>query len=199
MARPRSFSIDAATERAMQVFWQHGYDEAGLAELLDAMEIVRGSFYKAFGSKQALFLRVLERYDAEVVDRGVALLTDATMDGRERIAVFFSSALDAVRAGDRRGCLLCNTASGPVLEDEDVRDAVEAQMTRLADAFADALEADFPDEVAAGRKPAASSCTMSACACLGRGGFDAEAMLDGVRGLLGADQPWLADTADAVQ
>ena len=146
MARPRTFSIDDATDRAMQVFWERGYDESGLSELLDAMGIVRGSFYKAFGSKQALFLRVLERYDAERVAVGVALLTDETLPGPERIALFFANGLEAAQRGDRRGCLLCNTASGPVLDDEEVREAVAAQMESLAAGFRAALDSDDAGE-----------------------------------------------------
>ena len=199
MARPRTFDLDDATDRAMQVFWQHGYGDAGLAELLEAMGIVRGSFYKAFGSKQALFMRVLERYDRQVVDGGVALLTDASRPGRERIALFFASGLDAARAGDRRGCLLCNTASGPVLEDDEVRQAVEAQMARLTDAFAIALQDDIPDEVA--RRAEASRLLMHyvGLRVLGRGGVDADAMADGLRAVLGADTDGIVRTHDALQ
>ena len=170
MARPRSFSLDDATDRAMQVFWARGYDEAGLSELLDAMGIVRGSFYKAFGSKQALFLRVLSRYEADRVQGAVDLLTDATLPGPERIALFFAKGLEAIQAGDRRGCLLCNTASGPVLEDEEVREAVAAQMARLARAFEIAL-GDGEDAAGEARRLLMSYVGMQ---ILGRGGVDAK-------------------------
>jgi TetR/AcrR family transcriptional repressor of nem operon len=48
MARPREFDIDEALERAMNVFWSKGYEGASLQDLLDAMNIARGSLYKAF-------------------------------------------------------------------------------------------------------------------------------------------------------
>ena len=199
MARPRTFDLDEATDRAMQVFWQHGYEEAGLTELLEAMGIVRGSFYKAFGSKQALFLRVLERYDRQVVDGGVALLSDTSRPGPERIALFFSSGLDAARAGDRRGCLLCNAASGPVLEDDEVRRAVEAQLMRIAEGFATALEGEIADDAA--RRAEANRLLMHyvGLRVLGRGVLDIDAMSDGLRSVIGSRDGWIVHTHDALQ
>ena len=62
MARPREFEPAEAVEKAMQVFWQHGYEDASLPDLLNGMGLTRGSLYKAFGDKRQLFLRALERY-----------------------------------------------------------------------------------------------------------------------------------------
>ena len=63
MARPREFDIDEALERAMDVFWTKGYDGASLQDLLEAMNIARGSLYKAFQDKHSVYLAALDRYD----------------------------------------------------------------------------------------------------------------------------------------
>jgi AcrR family transcriptional regulator len=60
--RPRSFNEDAALEKAMHVFWRKGYDAAALSDLTKAMGINPPSLYAAFGNKESLFLKVLERY-----------------------------------------------------------------------------------------------------------------------------------------
>jgi AcrR family transcriptional regulator len=62
IGRPRGFDADAALERAMLVFWEHGYEGASLATLTDAMGISSTSVYAAFGNKEELFRKVLERY-----------------------------------------------------------------------------------------------------------------------------------------
>jgi AcrR family transcriptional regulator len=62
VGREREFDIDRALDRAMLVFWTKGYDGASLSELTTAMGIHRPSLYAAFGSKEELFVRVLERY-----------------------------------------------------------------------------------------------------------------------------------------
>jgi AcrR family transcriptional regulator len=61
--RPRSFDPDAVLEKALDVFWEHGYEGASIATLTEAMGISGKSLYAAFGSKEELFLAVLQRYE----------------------------------------------------------------------------------------------------------------------------------------
>src|SRR5580700_8501585 len=60
--RPRAFDPDVALERAMHVFWAKGYEGAALSDLTRAMRINRPSLYAAFGNKEQLFRKVLDRY-----------------------------------------------------------------------------------------------------------------------------------------
>jgi len=50
--RPLSFDRKEALTRAMEFFWNHGYDATGLTELLEYMGISRQSFYNTVGSKE---------------------------------------------------------------------------------------------------------------------------------------------------
>src|SRR6185369_12537216 len=60
--RPRSFDTETALERATEVFWRHGFQGASLAELTAATGLSKPSLYAAFGDKEALYLRCLQRY-----------------------------------------------------------------------------------------------------------------------------------------
>ncbi|MFE9888445.1 TetR/AcrR family transcriptional regulator [Streptomyces scopuliridis] len=62
IGRPRGFDAEEALERAMLVFWEHGYEGASLANLTNAMGISTTSMYAAFGNKEELFRKALERY-----------------------------------------------------------------------------------------------------------------------------------------
>ena len=64
IGRPRAFDIDEALDRAMKVFWQKGYEGASLPDLTKAMGINRPSLYAAFGNKEALFRKAIDRYVA---------------------------------------------------------------------------------------------------------------------------------------
>ncbi|WP_299296920.1 TetR/AcrR family transcriptional regulator [uncultured Tateyamaria sp.] len=152
MARPRTFNTDDAVEKAMQVFWTHGYEGASLPDLLEGMGLTRGSLYKAFTDKKTLFLKVLEHYEGQAVDSGVAVLESADIpNGADRIMTVFTGAYRAVTEGDQRGCLLCTAAAGPSTYDDEIAHAVSKGLGALRDGICVALQAspkheDMSDE-----------------------------------------------------
>ena len=60
--RPRIFAVDEALDRALHLFWEKGYEGTSLSDLTRAMGINRPSLYAAFGDKESLFRKVLDRY-----------------------------------------------------------------------------------------------------------------------------------------
>jgi AcrR family transcriptional regulator len=62
--RPRGFDRDAALRRAMEVFWERGYEGTSVSELTRAIGINAPSLYAAFGSKEELFRDAVALYDA---------------------------------------------------------------------------------------------------------------------------------------
>jgi AcrR family transcriptional regulator len=60
--RPREFNVDRALDGALRVFWLKGYDGASLSDLTKAMGINRPSMYAAFGNKEQLYRKTLDRY-----------------------------------------------------------------------------------------------------------------------------------------
>src|SRR5207237_3295974 len=62
VGRPRAFDVDEALDQALRVFWRKGYEGASLPDLTKAMGINRPSLYAAFGNKESLFRKALERY-----------------------------------------------------------------------------------------------------------------------------------------
>ena len=62
MGRPREFDVDKALDLALQVFWRKGYEGASMADLTETMGITKPSLYSAFGNKEELFRKALDRY-----------------------------------------------------------------------------------------------------------------------------------------
>jgi len=60
--RPRGFDEEQAIDSAMRVFWEKSYEGATMADLTEATGLNRSSIHAAFGSKEGLFLKVVERY-----------------------------------------------------------------------------------------------------------------------------------------
>ncbi|MEV6254491.1 TetR/AcrR family transcriptional regulator [Nocardia sp. NPDC051911] len=114
--RPRSFDIDSALDRALEVFWRYGYEGAALSDLTAAMGINRPSLYAAFGSKAELFDRALERY----VDGPGRYLTEAIElpTARAVAAAYLAGAIELTTGHDSPGCLSVRSAQacGPEAE-----------------------------------------------------------------------------------
>jgi len=109
LGRPRAFDPDAALDRAMHVFWAKGYEGASLSDLTRAMRINRPSLYAAFGNKERLFKKVLDRYmNGPVAWFGKALAAPKTRDVVEQI--FLGTARMAEDRRTPAGCLLVQGA-----------------------------------------------------------------------------------------
>jgi len=60
--RPRVFDPDEALDKALQIFWNRGYEGTSLAELTETLGVNKPSLYAAFGNKEELFMKALSRY-----------------------------------------------------------------------------------------------------------------------------------------
>jgi len=126
LGRPRAFDPDTALERAMHVFWAKGYEGAALSDLTRAMRINRPSLYGAFGNKEQLFRKVLDRYaSGPLAYFEKALAAEKARDVIEQI--LFGA---AKMAGDPRlpaGCLMvqgalaCGNTAGSVQKETAAR------------------------------------------------------------------------------
>ena len=121
IGRPRGFDADEALERAMRVFWEQGYEGASLTDLTDAMGITRTSMYAAFGNKEDLFRKALERYTEGPASYVLRALQEPT--ARQVATAFLNGAVRATtRPGCPTGCLgvqssLATGASGRTTRD----------------------------------------------------------------------------------
>src|SRR6202035_591078 len=109
--RPRSYDSDVALDCAAELFWAKGFTDTSLDDLSAAMGMGRPSIYNAFGDKEALFIRALERYrDTTGSSPLRAMETEDSI--RDAIDAFFHQIVEYATA-DRShlGCLLGSVAS----------------------------------------------------------------------------------------
>jgi len=133
--RTRQFDVDEALDRALEVFWRKGYEGATLPDLTSAMEINRPSLYAAFGNKEGLFRRALDRYDQRCRHMQRSLDAPTARGVAQRL---LRSAADALTDPKRpRGCLMvqgalsCGDSAEPVrLELCSRRASVETALRR---------------------------------------------------------------------
>lgn len=108
--RPRSFDAEQAIDTAQKLFQQKGYDGVGVADIGKALGITPPSFYNAFGSKAALFEKVVARYEGSFG----RFVPEALAGGGTVVAGLTRVLNDAARLYARRdgiaGCLVIDGA-----------------------------------------------------------------------------------------
>lgn len=148
VGRPRAFDPDQVLETAMRLFWDHGFDGVSISDLTTAAGINRRSLYAAFGSKEELFARAVERYVAGPGGFVVAALDQPT--AREVATAMLHGAADAYTdPGQPRGCLVIHGA----LAVGDDNEAVRADLAGRREAAVRQLACRFDDAQAAGELP----------------------------------------------
>src|SRR5882672_3762640 len=147
--RTRQFDVDEALDRALEVFWARGYEGATLPELTRAMRINRPSLYAAFGNKEQLFRKALDRYQTGPM----SFLTEALRKPTARAVVeaIFSGFVRMQRDRNKaRGCLVVSGALACGEEAEKVR----RELAQLRQAIVTALRERFERAVREGDLPA---------------------------------------------
>jgi AcrR family transcriptional regulator len=150
IGRPRTFDRDDALQRAVDVFWEHGYDATSVALLSQAMGISPPSLYSAFGDKRTLFLETLDRYLHTFGAFTARALTEEPTAHGAIARVLHEAAAAYTRPDHPRGCLLITAATNCTPQSDDIK----AHLRDLRIAGMNALEQKFTTAVGVRELPA---------------------------------------------
>lgn len=128
MAGTKQFNEDEVLNRAMLLFWRRGFGATSMQDIAQATGVLRGSLYHAYGDKQAIFLKIFERYKAWFLENVRAALDAPTAE--EALGRYLRFSIDTVTAADEddvtRGCLTTKTATDETAGDEAIRAALRS-------------------------------------------------------------------------
>ncbi|SFL60838.1 transcriptional regulator, TetR family [Bradyrhizobium sp. NFR13] len=153
LGRPREFDTDTALDLALHVFWRKGYEGASMADLTEAMGITKPSLYAAFGNKEDLFRKALDRY---VDGPGGYFRTGLKKPtAREAVEHILYESVEAVTDPKNPGCLAvqgalcCGDAAETIKQELTARRSKSEEDLRLR--FTRAIaEGDLPADADAG-------------------------------------------------
>jgi TetR/AcrR family transcriptional regulator, transcriptional repressor for nem operon len=88
---------------------QQGYHGTGLKEILDAVQIPKGSFYNYFGSKENFASEVIQHYINPFIEQLNVHLQDSDNDALSAILRYFNELITELEKAEfKGGCLLGN-------------------------------------------------------------------------------------------
>jgi len=139
MPRRKQFDPLEALQRAMELFWEKGYEATSVQDLLDGMGINRFSLYDTFQGKRELFEAALSRYLEEQVEPQVKKMREGP-EGYGSIRRYFDTLVArATGPAGWWGCLMVNTAVELAPRDRNAAKRVREFMEIIEDAFYRAL------------------------------------------------------------
>lgn len=121
--RPLGFDREAALQRAMLLFWRHGYEATSVSELVQAMGITPPSLYTAFGDKKGLFREAVRRYVSGPFTSEI-LIDGAGTSMEAAAALLQAAARGFTTEGTPAGCLLASATASVSAAASDVQDEV---------------------------------------------------------------------------
>jgi TetR/AcrR family transcriptional repressor of nem operon len=139
MSRTKEFDIDHALERAVEVFWENGYEATSMRELETRMGIGRQSLYDTFGDKKELFLKALERYrgNARQTLKATILEPDASLP---ELRTYFEGMVTRLTGkGSRNGCMVASAILEIGDSDAEISDQCRGNERAIKRAFTEVL------------------------------------------------------------
>jgi AcrR family transcriptional regulator len=156
--RPRSFDRAQALAKAMEVFWERGYEGTSLTDLTDAMGIERPSLYSAFGSKEKLFREAIDLYNRTESPAAQRMLETAPTARQAISAMLHNYAENYTQPDKPPGCMIVLAALLGTPQNRKVRDHLASHRRQSHEALRRRIE----DGIRAGDVPRGADATAIA-------------------------------------
>jgi AcrR family transcriptional regulator len=137
MGRPKNFSREGVLEKALPVFWKHGFADASLQELEKATGVNKSGLYAEFADKGDLYLESLRHY---LRKRQQEELLTAEPLGWKNIERFLK--LGPCSLEGQKGCFSVNSMNQFALLPPAAQEIVEKSRTLVKELIAKNVEAE---------------------------------------------------------
>ena len=107
--KPKQIKKDRLLDQGVLLLLEKGYHGTGLKEILDAVQIPKGSFYAYFHSKEQFAAEAINHYIAPFIVRLSTHLANPNLDGLAALRLYYTELIAEVEInGYKGGCLLGN-------------------------------------------------------------------------------------------
>jgi len=127
--------------KGVALLTEKGYHGTGLKEILDAVQVPKGSFYNYFSSKEEFCAEVVGHYIEPFIVQLDGHLQNPDLDALSALTHYFSELVaELEKAGFKGGCLLGNLMGEIGDTSELCREALQSAVNRYRDLLQAGLE-----------------------------------------------------------
>jgi AcrR family transcriptional regulator len=139
--RPKGFIPDEALDRAVEMFWEHGYEGVDVDRIARAVNVTKPALYREFGDKPTLLLRAVERYATYGAPRMAVF--QAEPDIYKAVTGFCEATVNTATGETCGGCMMAAAALGESERVTEIRSYLAQRLTAAADSFAKRFEKEM--------------------------------------------------------
>lgn len=126
--RPKVFDRDAALDKAMTLFWQHGYEATSLSDLVEATGAKAPTLYAEFTNKEGLFRAVLDRYISRFAAKHEAQLFCEEKTVEQALQDYFTAIATCYTSKDTPAwCFMINTSATLAASSKEIANTVKSR------------------------------------------------------------------------
>ncbi len=120
MPRVKQFCEKEVLQKAIDLFWEQGYNATSVQDLVDRLSINRASIYDTFGGKKQLFEKAYKRYKNNNINVLANFLNNQPTIKKGLLKLYELPINASVCDGKTRGCFTVNTTTEMVPDDKDI-------------------------------------------------------------------------------
>ncbi|MCZ3382221.1 MULTISPECIES: TetR/AcrR family transcriptional regulator [Kosakonia] len=126
--RPKVFDREAALDKAMTLFWQHGYEATSLSDLVEATGAKAPTLYAEFTNKEGLFRAVLDRYITRFARQHEAQLLCEEKSVESALRDYFTAVAKCFTSTDTpAGCFMINTSATLAASSQAIANTIKSR------------------------------------------------------------------------
>jgi TetR/AcrR family transcriptional repressor of nem operon len=140
MPRVKLFSESEVLQKAINIFWEKGYNDTSIQDLVTHLGINRGSLYDTFGDKRALFNKAFVHY-LTTNNNSLKTFFESQTSIKKGFKKFFEIPINAsVSDNGVRGCFAVNTITELLPKDSEMQTLLIKNKTIIESLFIEFLE-----------------------------------------------------------
>jgi len=125
MARTKTFDQEQVLEKAVQLFWEQGFANTSMQNLVDHLGINRASIYDTYGDKRMLFDQAFLKYRTENII-GLKHFFKTQDSPKSAFKKLFKRVVNNTNSTQQcKGCFIVNTTTEFALSDPKIKEILQ--------------------------------------------------------------------------
>jgi TetR/AcrR family transcriptional repressor of nem operon len=135
MARTKEFNEQDVLNKALNLFWEKGYNGTSAQDLVDGLGISRSSLYDTYGDKYQLFKKSLLQYRKKFAGAMIEMI-ESSIDFEKTINEVFNYVVqESLQEKFSKGCFMVNSSIELAPHNSEIAEIINSNMQDIEDAL----------------------------------------------------------------